>query len=81
MPYTVPPDVQESIRALDGRMKRIEQKFRIEQTLVSVKDLEKHIQNAFEIKGSVYEVHNYLHINFMLIIEIINFAILPQRHS
>ena len=64
MPYTVPPDVQESIRALDGGMKRIEeQNFKIEQTLESVKDLlEKHVQNAFEIKGSVYEAHNYIHI-------------------
>ena len=41
--------------------------------------LDKHHQNAFEIKGSVYEVHNYLHIQ--LIIEVINFAILPQRHN
>ena len=81
VPYTVPPDLQESIRALDGRIKRIEeQNFTIDQSLESIKDLlDKHLQNAFQIKGSVYEeVHN-LHIQ--LIIEVINFAILPQRHN
>ena len=53
-----PPDLRESIKALDGRMKRIEEHTSIiRQSIETLKDLmEKQLQRSFEIKGGVYEV-------------------------